>query len=750
MEINHSSNSNHDRSTIRKTSITKSKSFADNQLDNKVDIVTERNRTASLDRKKRLSKRSHNSHAHQDSDPTNSFEENKRLSQIQGRPVSRYGSTEKLLQSNECVKTSKRHNPDEKPKQSIGKEYGKVINKSNKGGGPFKKMSRNVNDSVSKYEIWNNKHLVENRSDNNATSHSCRDGNTPCNNHSFSTTSTTEHEKKTNPPRTSDPKIEFNNSNEYFTNGSMTGMNSRNQQYLSIDMDVLQKSQEDLHVAGYNYHGLRHSFPSSPFTHLTPLNVPKKSSRLFYSIVFIVCSLVLVCPTIVLLSVLLPLSYFIKKFCSCCCCYGNKCQAGELLSKKELMALQQCQSNVYQALLVLETGLDIHRIRDLINARVVCAEDDEGIKMYPKLTKKIVTTCSGLAWVQDSNFLMKNHVFSMPSSLENLEDLQEYISKISCRSLAFGQAPWEIQVLHGFGEHHDTILFLRLSSCIMDGVSLMYVLQKSLADTGFVTSPKLKFARQNIFLNSLKSLFVGPLVFMQKYLFIKKDFNMFHGEHVHMSGKQILTWSEPYDLEKANRIKQITRSTMNDVLLSVTAGCIRNYFNQNGIKNPYDINNLLAVHYNAGCSYYSTENNNFIFISVPLPTNTEGAIPRLWNVKHVMDNISSSALFYVTRGAIWVTSCLFSVNLFHKLWDYIHGKFSCVISNIPGPEGTLTFASKQIKSVIYWVPPLNNMAIGISFLSYGQSIRMAVSAERSIVPNPEVLTKDFIAQVRLF
>lgn len=745
MEINHSGIKD-DRRTNRQSSVRKSKSFAADtrtNIDNSVDIVSERTRTTSLDRRKKISKRSSSSYMRQDSDP-----ENRRLSQIQGRPVSRYGSTEKLLQSQECVKT--RSGYDDKPKQSIVKDLRKAGNKPNKSNGTsIKKVSRNANDSSSRYELW-----IESGDENDKRSAKSRpydDTRVPTfpshhNNVGYSTASTSKDES--NRYRTRGAKSGINDSTEYFTNGSMAGVNS-SEQYLSIDMDVLQRSQEDVNIAGYNYHGLRHTFPSSPFSNLSPLNIEKKSSRLLCSILFLFGSIVLVCPTIVILSVLLPLCYFVKKFCSCCCCYGNKCQVGELLSKKELLALQQCQNSVYQALLILETGLDIHRIRDLIDARIVSAEDDEGIKLYPKLTKRIVTTCSGPAWIQDSSFLMKNHVFSMPSTLENLDELQEYLSKISCRSLALGQAPWEIQVLNGFGEHHDTILFLRLSSCIMDGVSLMHVLQKSLADTGYVTSPKLKFSRHNIFISSLKSLFVGPLVFMQTYLFMKKDFNMFHGEHVHLSGKPILTWSEPFDLEKANRIKQITRSTMNDVLLSVTAGCIRNYFNQNGIKNPYDISNLIAVHYNAGCSYYSTENNNYIFISVPLPINTEGAIPRLWKVKHVMDNVSSGALFYVTRGAIWVTSCLFSVNLFHKLWNFIHGKFSCVISNIPGPEGTLTFASKQIKSVIYWVPPLHNMAIGISFLSYGQSIRMAVSAERSIVPNPEVLTKEFIAQVSL-
>ncbi|CAG2197568.1 unnamed protein product [Mytilus edulis] len=758
-----------------------------------------------LSKTKKSTRRSEEVHALKDSDTTSEYynnetqDENRRLSQSQGRPASRYGSTEKLLQEDRR-RNSQSEDRKKSSKQSGGDEDKKSRHSSGGSRISFQKLPKiSDNDSASKYEISNeypmsdmsnnpptdHQHvrMVKSKSDDNASAHTISNSNSG--RHNSKTSSDVKRSKTiessipnqfnkndfsmpmfygVNSDRgrqkllNSDHTISLSNesasSNDLYSNGSMSGIPDQSRQYLSIDMERLkhQKSEEDLSIAtlsGYTHHGLRHSFPSSPFTQIIPVDVPKGKCKFFYSIIFLFCSLIVFCPTCVLLSVLLPIIYFIKKLCSCCCCYGNKCQAGELLTKKEMLALRQCQgkTDIYQALLIVEAGLDIHRIQDLINARIVCAEDEEGIKLYPKLTKKIVQTCSGLAWVQDTNFLMKNHVFPMPSSLENLEDLQEYISNRSSRSLTSGHSPWEVQVLQGFGEHRDTILYLRLSSCIMDGMSLMYVLQKSLSDTGYLTAPKLKFSRQNIFLNSLKSLFVGPLVFMQKYLFMKRDFNMFHGDHVHISGKQVMTWSEPYDLEQATRSKQITRSTMNDILLSVTAGCLRTYFNQNGVLNPYDIKSMIAVHYNSGCSYYPTENNNYIHMSVPIPTNTEGAIPRLWKVKHIMDKLSSSALFSVTRGAVWVTSCLFSVGIFQKFWNHIHGKFTCVISNIPGPEGTLTFASKQIKSVIYWVPQLHNMAVGISFLSYGQSIRMAVVAERSVLPNPEVLTRDFIVQM---
>ena len=55
--------------------------------------------------------------------------------------------------------------------------------------------------------------------------------------------------------------------------------------------------------------------------------------------------------------------------------------------------------------------------------------------------------------------------------------------------------------------------------------------------------------------------------------------------------------------------------------------------------------------------------------------------------------------------------------------------------------------SREIKCMMYWVPPLQRVAITVSFLTYADQVRMAVICDRSVLPIPEILIRDFIYKV---
>nr|KAG5708893.1 hypothetical protein BaRGS_009302 [Batillaria attramentaria] len=67
-----------------------------------------------------------------------------------------------------------------------------------------------------------------------------------------------------------------------------------------------------------------------------------------------------------------------------------------------------------------------------------------------------------------------------------------------------------------------------------------------------------------------------------------------------------------------------------------------------------------------------------------------------------------------------------------------------MVANLAGPESSLKLDSREIKCMLYWVPPLDHVAITISFLTYADQVRMAVISDRAVLPNPELLTRDFI------
>ncbi|XP_069102232.1 uncharacterized protein [Argopecten irradians] len=526
--------------------------------------------------------------------------------------------------------------------------------------------------------------------------------------------------------------------------------------YIDIDSlianDIHANQAEDDELAfptldGYRRHGLTHSFPSAPYTTLKHLSEKSICSSLLGLFLFLIAGFVLFLPLAAIFIVLFPLCFLLKKLFSCCCCYGNKCQCGTHLSRKERAWAENLETSnvVYQCVVIVEYGLTTYKIRELVRNRLIKATDKSGKRLYPKFTRKIMQTFSGPTWIQDESFLINNHVFNMPSSIENMEDLQEYISESSSKPLSMHHPLWEIQVLTDFADQRDTVVLLRIHPCIADGISLVQLLYKAIVDMESITIAMPKFSSRRRFCNAVQAFFSGPLVFLKQYVFKKPDFNMLHGQHIHMTGKQVVAWSAPYSLEQATRISQVTRSTLNDIFLSVTAGCLRNYLQTNGIPNPYDMKALVPVHYHSGPSPLHLHNNDCLFIPVPIPSNTEGAIPRLWRVKHIMDKIGSIAFFSVTQGALLLSSTILPQRWLYSMWRSLYSKCTCIISDLPGPETTLKIATKQIKSVICWMPPIHQVAVAISFFTYGDQVRMSVMADRSVLPNPEMLTKDFIS-----
>lgn len=61
-------------------------------------------------------------------------------------------------------------------------------------------------------------------------------------------------------------------------------------------------------------------------------------------------------------------------------------------------------------------------------------------------------------------------------------------------------------------------------------------------------------------------------------------------ELIHRSaGERSIAWSRDFSMEHVMRIKRVTRSTLNDVLLTAISGALRSYMQKQGISNPPDI-----------------------------------------------------------------------------------------------------------------------------------------------------------------
>ncbi|GFN80702.1 hypothetical protein PoB_000720800 [Plakobranchus ocellatus] len=528
---------------------------------------------------------------------------------------------------------------------------------------------------------------------------------------------------------------------------------------------------------------LKHGFPSAPYRRIMHYTQHNLVLAFFSSLLTYIFSFLLLWPLLLTLLVIVPCIVLMKRlsgvFCCCCsgcsgggqnrhfvarcclCCCHTHLTSSELIwlgrrerrretrskgdrNSKGSATNVQGSPAIVQSLLVLQRGLDTDRIRRLIDSRLLSVENRHGQKLYPRFTQRVVPFCCGQAWVSMDHFNVCRHVFNMPGYIETLEDLQHFVSKMASEPLPLDAPLWEVQVLHNFREPRDTVLLFRMHLCMTDGVSMIHILENAFVDTQKTSPPKQTFSAEAVNISPFKVMFSGPTTFLSRYLFGREDFNLLHGRHVHASGEMVVAWSEPFSLSAALRVKQVARCTLTELLLSIVAGNVRSYMQVSGITNPYDVRCAVPVDFQGMDAGGSVDmENKYSVVLLPLASNVEGVIPRLWETKFQMCQFKNSAEAAIVNGARWFSYCLLPAPLFQRLWKKVYSRCTLMVSNMSGPSSVLKLDSREVKCMMYWIPPLENVPLTVSFLSYADQLRMAVMSDRSVVPNPDLLTRDF-------
>ncbi|XP_077866676.1 uncharacterized protein LOC144355139 [Saccoglossus kowalevskii] len=506
----------------------------------------------------------------------------------------------------------------------------------------------------------------------------------------------------------------------------------------------------DHHILHIKENGNCKRYASAPIKRLKHPVEKNLLISFIISLIFLIAALTVFCPTFAILLFALPVALIGRRFAACCCFCSDRnvcsCCCSKLLAITESQWLHETEFNkmVAHSLIQMEAGLEMSRIRDMIMARLIFAESESGKKLYPRFLQKIVQVYSGYAWMNDDDFSVDKHVLRMPPTVKTRKDLEEYIAESAAKEIELDKPPWEIHVATNVGPDKDTMILFRMHPALTDGISLVRIFCKSVSDLHSTDILKPRFGGGAIIFNGLRAAVAGPLIFLGKLIFLRKDRNILHGPP--LSGKKVVAWSEPYSFPAAIRIKQVTRSTMNDVLVAAISGSLRIYMQSRGVAHPYNLHVTMPMDLRSD-SRNINMGNHYAMFDIKLPTNTEGSIPRLWETKHELEELKNSADPVVMYGALHVLRTLLPVSSAQKIVSYINNKMTCVVSNLPGPDMQLSFAGRKIKMMLYWIPPRDQVGVSISAFSYGDDVRIAVLADEAVMPNPEILTNEFVLQM---
>jgi len=201
-------------------------------------------------------------------------------------------------------------------------------------------------------------------------------------------------------------------------------------------------------------------------------------------------------------------------------------------------------------------------------------------------------------------------------------------------------------------------------------------------------------------------------------------------------------WGKNFDFERIRAIrKAVPGVTINDVVLAICAGGLRDYLSQ---KDALPVKPLVAM---APISVRDERGgegtgNQVSAMLVSLATDIENAADRLI---HICASTQRSKLHASALPANRITEFLPSETLAAaarvytrtRLGGYHRPFFNVTITNVPGPPVPLYVAGARIHSAFGMAPVMDGLGLILVVLSYHGRISIGISSCEEIVPDPD-------------
>ena len=211
-------------------------------------------------------------------------------------------------------------------------------------------------------------------------------------------------------------------------------------------------------------------------------------------------------------------------------------------------------------------------------------------------------------------------------------------------------------------------------------------------------------------------------------------------------------------LSNLKRLKEATGGTLNDVVMAVCTGALRQYLLEHDALPEGSLRAMVPVSIRTG-DEEDPWTNRVSAIVADLPTDCDDPLERVARCREAMndakqqfDLVPAEALAQasdytspvVAASAIRLVSRL-------RLADHVNSPINVVISNVPGPREDLYFAGARLEAYIPVSTITDGVGLNITVHSYGDRLDFGLISDRYLIPDLWHLVDLHIAEIeRLF
>jgi diacylglycerol O-acyltransferase / wax synthase len=204
-------------------------------------------------------------------------------------------------------------------------------------------------------------------------------------------------------------------------------------------------------------------------------------------------------------------------------------------------------------------------------------------------------------------------------------------------------------------------------------------------------------------------------------------------------------WTRPLDLGQSKATARTLGVSVNDVLLAAVAGGLRSWLLDHG-EPPVDCRVMVPVDLRRGDAVSADLGNRFGIVFVTLPVALAGRPERVAAVRTATAEAKASSVAAASYGLLSLVGVMprwgqgFAANLLGRI-------ATAIVTNVPGPRAELTLAGAPLTSVVFWVPHIGPIGIGVSIFSYAGTVTLGVATNSSLDIDPGELVAAIEAEL---
>ena len=304
-------------------------------------------------------------------------------------------------------------------------------------------------------------------------------------------------------------------------------------------------------------------------------------------------------------------------------------------------------------------------------------------------------------------------------------DLTELVSDLMAQPLDPERPPWHLWLVDcGNG---GSVLVFRIHHAIADGIGLLHLLF-GFSDEGEGTIlPQARSTPPSTDRGRIKRAAA-----LARLMFRRSDPPCLAGA---LSGYKRIAWTAPIDLEKLHRAAHAADAHINDVLLGILAGALRDLIVLDGDV-PDVLHALVPV--SLGHDAHAL-GNHFVSVFVPLPVGLTSATARVHAARDAMREARAQSGVPLGRTLVAGAS-LAGRHAEQAAVRVLSRKASLVATDLAGPPIPLHVAGHLITEVVFAAPAPGSVGLSASAFSYAGQLRVTIASDAAVIREPTRLT----------